>query len=224
VIAGRLALTVAAIAAAGIIVPGANAAQLHTVILSHQLAADNSVTLLTGQQGSGLLLASSSGANEVAFSPDGKLLASAYGNGTVRIWNPATDKLYGPVLQADSGQGSVNGVAFSPDGKLLASADADGTVRIWNPATGQPAGSPFQAGSSVNGVAFSPDGKLLASADADGFVRIWNPAAGQPGPGSGDWFIMVASVIAIVLSVLAVAITTREIWPAFRRHASAGGQ
>ena len=116
----------------------------------------------------------------VAFSPGGKLLASADYDGTVRLWNPATGQPAGAPLRAGFGgaQGGVSGVAFSPGGKLLASAGYDGTVRLWNPATGQPAGAPLRVGSGgaqggVSGVAFSPGGKLLASADADGTARLW---------------------------------------------------
>ena len=142
-------------------------------------------TLLAEQQQHGMLPADPSTVYGVAFSPDGKLLASADGDGTVRLWNPATGRAVGAPLHA-SVQHGVYGVAFSPDGKLLASAGGDGTVRLWNPATGRPVGKPLHASGrttaryGVRAVAFSPDGKLMASAGADGTVRLWNPATGRP--------------------------------------------
>ena len=78
----------------------------------------------------------------VAFSPNGRLLASADADGTVRLWNPATGQ---PVGAPHHESAQVTGVAFSPNGKLLASAGADGTVRLWNPATRHLVATPIPA-------------------------------------------------------------------------------
>src|SRR5882724_3700172 len=67
-----------------------------------------------------------------AFSPDGRLLASASSDKTIRLWNASTGK---QEAIFDSHTDRVNSVRFSPDGKCLASASADGTVLLWDVAT-----------------------------------------------------------------------------------------
>jgi len=106
----------------------------------------------------------SDGVYSIAFSPDGKLVASGSEDETVRLWNAATGAPHGEPLEGHSGR--VSSVAFSPDGKLVASGSFDGTVLLWDAATGAPHGEPLEGHSDgVRSVAFSPDGKLIAVSD-----------------------------------------------------------
>jgi WD40 repeat protein/serine/threonine protein kinase len=112
--------------------------------------------------------------NSVVFSPDGQLLASAGGDGKIKVRNSKT----GEVIQTfDTRAGSVYAVAFHPYGKHLAAVCADRNAKVWDLTTGEavPVG-PSDADHNVGtafGVAFSPDGRHLATG-SDGAVNIWD--------------------------------------------------
>jgi SET domain/WD domain, G-beta repeat len=109
----------------------------------------------------------------VAFSPDGRQLASASGDSTIRFWDPAT----GVVLRMlEDHSDSVSAVAFSPDGKQLASASEDETVRFSDSATGATVRILEGHSSWVRAVAFSPDGKQIATGSSDKMVGLWSVA------------------------------------------------
>lgn len=111
----------------------------------------------------------------VAFSPNGKLLASASLDKTVRLWDVQSGVTVKTLQSHTSG---VWDVAFSPNGKLLASGSLDETIRLWDGESGAVVKTLQRHTESVHAVAFSPDGKLLASTSVDKTVRLWDGQSG----------------------------------------------
>ena len=112
----------------------------------------------------------------VAWSPDGKRIASASGDHTAQVWD-ASDG--GHILTYRGHASDVLTIAWSPDGRYLATGGLDATVQVWNATSGAKVYSYHGHSDAVFDVVWSPDGKRLASTSFDGTVQMWDAFSGQ---------------------------------------------
>jgi WD40 repeat protein/tRNA A-37 threonylcarbamoyl transferase component Bud32/energy-coupling factor transporter ATP-binding protein EcfA2 len=111
--------------------------------------------------------------NDVAFSPDGRRVATASEDGTARVWDAATGEEQARLEHT----WAVGSVAFSPDGRWVATTSEDDTARVWDAQTGVEQ-IQLGGGAGVASVAYSPDGQRLATGHLDNTVRMWDAETG----------------------------------------------
>ncbi|HWP41652.1 MAG TPA: WD40 repeat domain-containing protein, partial [Blastocatellia bacterium] len=112
----------------------------------------------------------------VAFSPDGRVLASSSSDKTIRLWEVATGRL---LRVLDHHRDNVTSIAFSPDGTAIVSGSLDKDAMVSDIKTGRLLRTLSDHKDEVNAVAFSSDGRLIATGSRDESINIWDTATGK---------------------------------------------
>ena len=112
----------------------------------------------------------------VAFSPDGKRVATGHSNGTAKIWDVATEML---IWTLEGHTNAVTSIAFSLKGERLLTGSLDGTAKLWDFELGRETLTLQSHRNGITSVAFSPDGKRIVTAAWDAEAMVWDAESAQ---------------------------------------------